>query len=493
MGQNTSQSHGWTKPEEFNADVDELEEGVKTVVLIHGLASCALRGKTYGARGFLSDYCRQACDCAHEAADERLLYVSISQLAKRPHIVKSLALNWEPTIAKREGSEEAQKTFKTVNGYENAEVYPVQGLDGIRTLNPGLESDVTPIYLWHNIIEHLSEAEVNLLAFNYDWRRWGDVIYIAQLVPKFKELMERAVYVSGEPTIVVAHSLGAQVITYMMGFLGDQWTKAHISDVVLVGPATMGSPTVFAGYANGPSTVTHSSVLPVANFMEVRLRDVASTWPGMLSVLPTPLDGLDTFDGQQIASSPSRSYSSRDSLAFLEDLAQCDEKEGKHWVMDEARGLHEKSRRFLEDHDILEVKRLWKVQFHNAAMVRRAFESHVVPYLKPPNCRVHVIYTDAIDTLFKHRFQENLYYKASFETFVPGDDTITAASVDKMCEAWKAEGCRVFKHHAGKKHHKELISCPFTMKVMDTVLAGSNDTSSSEWESEDAGGCFAAG
>ena len=25
---------------------------------------------------------------------------------------------------------------------------------------------------------------------------------------------------------------------------------------------------------------------------------------------------------------------------------------------------------------------------------------------------VHVIYTDAIDTLFKHRFQENLYYKA---------------------------------------------------------------------------------
>eukprot|EP00434_Breviolum_minutum_P031944 symbB.v1.2.028249.t2/scaffold2979.1/size66004/2 len=195
MGQNTSQSHGWTNPEEFNADVDELEEGVKTVVLIHGLASCALRGKTYGARGFLSDYCRQAC-ASHEAADERLLYVSISELAKRPHIVKSLALNWEPTIAKREGSEEAQKTFKTVGGYENAEVYPVQGLDGIRTLNPGLESDVTPIYLWHNIIEHLSEAEVNLLAFNYDWRRWGDVIYIAQLVPKFKELMERAVYES---------------------------------------------------------------------------------------------------------------------------------------------------------------------------------------------------------------------------------------------------------------------------------------------------------
>ena len=25
---------------------------------------------------------------------------------------------------------------------------------------------------------------------------------------------------------------------------------------------------------------------------------------------------------------------------------------------------------------------------------------------------VHVVYTDAIDTLFKHKFRENLYYKA---------------------------------------------------------------------------------
>ena len=29
---------------------------------------------------------RQSKACAHEAADERLLYVSISELAKRPHI-----------------------------------------------------------------------------------------------------------------------------------------------------------------------------------------------------------------------------------------------------------------------------------------------------------------------------------------------------------------------------------------------------------------------
>eukprot|EP00435_Cladocopium_sp_Y103_P031853 s2240_g8.t1 len=124
----------------------------------------------------------------------------------------------------------------------------------------------------------------------------------------------------------------------------------------------MGSPSVYAGYANGPSTITHSSVVPVANFMEIRLRDVASTWPGMLAVLPTPLNGLDTFSGEKMASSPSRSYNGTDSVAFLEDLANCDEKEGKSWILDETRGIHEKSRRWLEDHDILEVKRLWTVR-----------------------------------------------------------------------------------------------------------------------------------
>lgn len=476
----TATSTPWEEHQDTNKDLHELEDGVKTVILIHGLASCALRGKTSGSAGFLCDYCDLD-------ADERLLYVSIQELAKRPHIVKSLALNWEPAAARHEDGNEGQRTFKTAAGYENAKVYPVEGLDGIRTLNPGIESEVAPVYLWHNVIEHLSEY--NLLAFNYDWRRWGDVIYIARLVPKFKEQLELAVKVSRQPTVVVAHSLGAQVITYMMGLLGPEWTEAHISDVVLVGPATMGLPSVFAGYANGPSTITHSSVVPVANFMEIRLRDVASTWPGMLAVMPTPLNGLDTFSGQKMATSPRRSYSGMDSVAFLEDLANCDEKEGKHWLLDETRGIHETSRRWLEDHDILSVKRIWKVQFQNAAVMRRAFETHVVPYLRPPNCRVHVVYAASMDTLFEQKFQENLFFKASFGKFVPGDDTITAGSVDRMCEAWKKAGCHVVKHHAGKFHHKELITCPFTMKVLDTVMAGTENSETEEWDSEDVEGC----
>ena len=32
-----------------------------------------------------------------------------------------------------------------------------------------------------------------------------------------------------------------QVINYMLGVLGEQWTERHVSDTVLVGPANMGA------------------------------------------------------------------------------------------------------------------------------------------------------------------------------------------------------------------------------------------------------------
>ena len=58
------------------------------------------------------------------------------------------------------------------------------------------------------------------------------------------------------------------------------------------------------------------------------------------------------------------------------------------------------------------AKRTWHKQFDNAAVLRKGFEEHVCPNLKAPNCRVHVIYADGIDTLSKLKFDDNLYRKA---------------------------------------------------------------------------------
>ena len=35
--------------------------------------------------------------------------------------------------------------------------------------------------------------------------------------------------------------LRRQVINYMLGVLGEQWTERHVSDTGLVGPANMGA------------------------------------------------------------------------------------------------------------------------------------------------------------------------------------------------------------------------------------------------------------
>lgn len=51
-------------------------------------------------RAFRKRLASQACDCAHEAADERLLYVSISQLAKRPHIARVTRGKWEKRVTR---------------------------------------------------------------------------------------------------------------------------------------------------------------------------------------------------------------------------------------------------------------------------------------------------------------------------------------------------------------------------------------------------------
>ena len=252
-----------------------------------------------------------------------------------------------------------------------------------------------------------------------------------------------------------------------------------------MGPATMGSPSVFGSYANGASTTAHTSVVPVADFLEQRLRDVGSTWPGLLAVMPTPLNGLDTF-GEAMATTPKRKYGGMDSVAFLQDLAACED--------DEAFEIspHAKAREILEGHHILTAKRLWEKQFDNAAVLRKGFEEHVCPNLKPPNCRVNVIYADGIETPSKMKFDKNLYHKAQIIARERGDDTITAKSVERMCEAWKNAGVpHLFRHNAGKVHHKELISCSFTMKLMGVIMNNAEEASTDTAESSEDACCAA--
>jgi len=322
--------------------------------------------------------------------------------------------------------------------------------------------------------------DYNCLAFNYDWRRWGDVNYVDELRRRFKNTIEQAVKVAGgKPVVMVGHSLGAQVTNYMLGYLGQRWTEGNVSDLVLVGPANMGSPSSLGAYANGPSTVAHSSVIPLADILEIRLRDVASTWPGLISVLPNRLGDADVFDFKPFAMRKGkRKYFAGDCVPFLEDLATCED-EDQTGLYEEDTSIHEQVRHLLEEYNLLDTKREWEAGFPKAAKIRQAFEKKIVPNLRPPRgCRVHVVYSMGVPTLSNVIFEENLRRKAEHAAWDSGDDTILASSVEKMCEVWKNAGVPVHKYH-------ELIACPYMMKVMNEVMEHGGGEDSSEYEAED--------
>eukprot|EP00931_Biecheleriopsis_adriatica_P078614 TRINITY_DN5203_c3_g1_i1.p1 TRINITY_DN5203_c3_g1~~TRINITY_DN5203_c3_g1_i1.p1 ORF type:complete len:492 (-),score=110.61 TRINITY_DN5203_c3_g1_i1:68-1519(-) len=469
---------------------EDLVEGRKTIIMVHGMASCALEATT--SSGY-SHFACDNCDADDEEGKKRLAWVSIKQLAKRPQMVKLLGVTLE------EGeSVDGVETIKSSDGYEGVEVVPVQGLEGIRSLNPG---EVPPIYLWQEFIKEFEE-DYNLIAFNYDWRRWGDLTYCDELVEQFKDVVEEVAEKSGQHVALVGHSLGTQVINYCLGMMTAKWTQEHVCDAVLVGPATMGSPSIFAAYANGPSTVTHSSSIPVASLFEYKIADVASSWPCMLTVFPLHRVGDSSVfpEDHPFAITPKTTYYAKDVKQFLTDLAADmlhAEEDDEQKEREEKKGVQEHVREWLEEHNLITTKRMWKPGYRLAARGFSGIEKKLAPALKAPACRVHLIYSDAIPTLATMSFGEKLHKKAKFTEKVPGDDTITADSVERMGEAWSRSGCDVKLHKVpGKVHHKGLISCGFSIKRFKEIFKDGDaeydsDDDEDEEEEEEAGilGC----
>ncbi|CAE8596527.1 unnamed protein product, partial [Polarella glacialis] len=322
---------------------DPGEPGRKSVVFVHGLASCALVAKTKpGYKHFV-------CEGNEEAEFSRLVYISLAEYAVRPHVVTALALA-HVQGKKKDGT----PCITTTSGEEGVDVHPVLGLQGIRQLNPG--EDKTPVSLWQNLYAEL-EPNYNCFAFNYDWRRWGDQVYIEEVLERFKHNIEDAAELAGHPVALIGHSMGAQVVLYCIGMLGDAWQKKYVEQVVLVGPAPMGSPSMFAAYANGPSSIAHSSVLPVVDYYEHKLSEVSSTWPAMLAELPRMMGTTQTFPADYaFAITPTKRYCLGDVEEFLKDLAAC---HNKNWQPESGTTV-ETVRNWFKDHNLITTSTVWE-------------------------------------------------------------------------------------------------------------------------------------
>jgi len=348
-------------------------------------------------------------------------------------------------------------------------------------LNPG--EDKTPVSLWQNLYAEL-EPNYNCFAFNYDWRRWGDQVYIEEVLERFKHNIEDAAELAGHPVALIGHSMGAQVVLYCIGMLGDAWQKKYVEQVVLVGPAPMGSPSMFAAYANGPSSIAHSSVLPVVDYYEHKLSEVSSTWPAMLAELPRMMGTTQTFPADYaFAITPTKRYCLGDVEEFLKDLAAC---HNKNWQPESGTTV-ETVRNWFKDHNLITTSTVWEAG-HTTAPALFAGMKDMSAAMRRPAVVAHVIYAQGHQTPTQFKWDsEDLYTKAQNSEFQPGDDTVTLASIQAMVNDWRKDGeANVHMHRAPDSyHHKALISSRFSLKKISELLEDCEFDDSEESASED--------
>mmetsp|Transcript_57807 Transcript_57807/g.137640 ORF Transcript_57807/g.137640 Transcript_57807/m.137640 type:complete len:469 (+) Transcript_57807:136-1542(+) len=432
--------------------------GQKAVVIVPGMCSNALESKMekkmselWGENSFRTKVLDWwGGDSYH---DWELSYVNVYEtVVHSGRTFRSLALQLE------HGHLPTGELVPTTSGLES-EVRCVTGLDGIATLNPG---ELPPVKLWAPFIDEFGN-DYGLLPLNYDWRRWGDPVFAHEVLADFQEHVETALRISGQQVTLVAHSMGASVTLWCLSQLGDHWTQSYLEQVILCAPAASGAPCMFPCYCNGPGGAVG---LPVMKMMPLQSMDsaiahITSSWPCMVAEFPVNVGGIQTYPPDRVfASHKDKKYTINDVDKFLQDVTIAYEKGSQ-----------------LPNH-------AWKIGMELWPYVKR-----MAAEMKAPPVPTHIIYSKSVPTIQRVRYaEESMMEHPQIEEYEPGDDTITAASIEAMAEGWKRRGAFVALHPTPveqKVNHQTAISSPFSLKVIQNLLEGKDVVEGADVEMSD--------
>lgn len=411
------------------------------MICVAGLASSALEGRIYNWKDLIEESPPHAAEKLKRANSIKsvvesfrpqkrhsITYCSIDALAtKAPVTLHGLWLKL--TTGRLKSGVEVPCT-QSVPGID---VRPVQGMAGLRTLNPG---EAIPVPVWKGLSDVIQD-DLNLHAFNYDWRRWGDEVYVETMVDDFQATVEKFVSAHGPKAAVVGHSMGCPVILYCLSKLGSEWTKRYFDHCVLVAPAHMGSPRMIPSLAHGPVGATHAFI-PAPPILSHDIADLCASWACMTAEMPVPCGGkLPWPEDYAFAFTPSKQYRLRDMGEFLEALAK----------NNSARNI---------------PTAIWPG-------VERIYGEMMAPAVP-----LGIIYGDGCDTIAQVQYSsDNLQKPPEIKKNEPGDGTIVASSVEAVANAWLSEGAHVKLYKVpGAISHKDLIACPYTSKLLPKILAG---------------------
>lgn len=277
---------------------------------------------------------------------------------------------------------------------------------------------------------------------NFDWRRWGEVAFADEVTEEFRARVELCSFTTGEQVTLIAHSMGASVVLYALTVLGDQWTREHIDQVIMCAPAASGTPSLFPDYACGP-VASMADILPKQ--MNHELAAITSTWPCMIAEFPMDIGGIRTFDSDYpFVKTPTKQYRIADVQQFLDDTAQS--------AIDNGKGA---------DSPFCYGKALWP------GMLK------IAEKCGPPAVPTHIIYGAGQKTPRQWTYSSNdLLAQPRCTGDQPGDNTVTAISIENMAEGWRKRGCNVTLHQApDEENHASMIKCDFAIGTIQDILA----------------------
>jgi len=336
--------------------------------------------------------------------------------------------------------------FDHAENLPGLEVQPVKGLRAIKKLNPGSHRGFR-IKLWSKLINEF-KSDFNLMAFVYDWRLWGDPLYVLEVVDRFQLEVADAVHKSCGPVALIMHSLGANVVLYCLGCLGQHWTRHHVDRLVMIGPAMMGSPQIFSTFTCGPLGAVVDAVKAGAgifmfDFVNPTLATTVCSWPCIYQTFPTAVAGVPAYPPDHVcALTPSRSYTVSDTRQFISDVSTCSGGRAP-WV--------------------------------TGPLVWDAVSKVADRMLPPPRgIPTHIVYGNGFPTVNQATYgTENLLSMPKFSAMAKGDKTVTAGSIEMLARSWQASGVDIQLHLAPPDViHKNLILCPFTLSLLSEIFRG---------------------
>uniref|UniRef100_A0A7S1LL73 Uncharacterized protein n=1 Tax=Alexandrium catenella TaxID=2925 RepID=A0A7S1LL73_ALECA len=401
------------------------------VILIHGMASCALdsfvepvecgciRGDDFGC----------AMPCSYERGKWDQTWINVEEAVTGfARLVNVLKL--EPQERKlKDGT-----VCTSMDCPRGVKVRPYEGVEGISQLNP---KEAIPIPVWKGLTDELDRLGWNMTAVNYDWRRWGDRAMIEDYVAKFKARVEAEVG-DGPAVPIIGHSMGCTVVAYCLSVLGTEWTKRYVSRTILVGMVLQGSPKVIGAFGHAPITFVANLPFSLPSAVENIVTSTMSTWPCLITTFPSKVGGttLAFEEDYPFVICPTKKYTGLDMEGLLEEMGkkvertQCGIQMWKEWA-------------------------------------------NVSSRIKPPCVETHVIYGKGFETAAQLTFPDDDFQGLPKVTrHEDGDDTVTAASTEALCKAWQQDPLTDLTMHPLEVDHQNLIQGPLSVKLIPKLLTG---------------------